>query len=492
MAEFAVTATDLIALLPVWILAAGALLLLMLEVYIKSNWPRAEMAAAFLALALGSTLYVSHYYYEGAGLFNGILMADPFTLFFTELILAGSLLSVLLSTGGLKSERIESLGEYYCLLLCASLGAILFAAAGELITMFLSLEIMSMALYCLCGSAISLRCSTESALKYFLLGSFSSAFLLYGIAIIYGVSGSTEIVEINSYVATMKPSAMLYVGMAFLLIGFAFKISAVPFHFWAPDVYQGAPTSVTAYMACVVKAAAVAALLRGMWSMFREPETFMAWSYAVWLMAVLTMSLGNLAALRQRSLKRMLAYSSIAHVGYVLVAVLAPEQGGGAAILFYLVSYTVMTLGAFGVVMAVTRRYAALPDSDDISRFRGLGFSRPLLGVLMALFMFSLAGLPPGMAGMFGKFYLFNAAVQADYIGIVIIGVLNSAISCAYYLRVLVVMYFEEGDERVEPQGIHFGFSMASALGICAFLTLGLGVFAAELHAVTSWAASGM
>lgn len=487
-----VTLTDLIISSPILILTVGLLIVMLTEVFAGPNWPRLEVTLVIFIGALVAAISTASMYDSGNSAYGGFLRADPFSLFFTVLVSAGSILTLLIGANRLGDERVESKGDYYALLIASSIGAILFASSGELITMFVSLEIMSMALYCLCGSAISLKVSTESALKYFLLGSFSSAFLLYGMAIIYGVTGSTEISEINSYVTTMEPSALLYAGIGLMLVGFSFKIGAVPFHFWAPDVYQGAPSSVTAYMACVVKASAVAALLRGMWTMFSDPEVFAAWSDAVWVMAFLTMSLGNLAALRQRSVKRMLAYSSIAHVGYVLVAFLAPDSGGGAAILFYLIAYTAMTLGAFGVVVAVTSKFAAERDADNLSRFRGLGWSNPALGVLMALFMFSLAGLPPGLGGLFGKFYLFNAAIKANFIGIVIIGVINSAISCYYYLRVLSVMYFETAEGEELKTTAPLGFPLSSALAVCALLVVGLGIFSSQIYSLAAWAAESI
>jgi NADH-quinone oxidoreductase subunit N len=269
-----------------------------------------------------------------------------------------------------------------------------------------------------------------------------------------------------------------------MLVGFVFKIGAVPFHFWAPDVYQGAPTPVTAYMACVIKAAAVGAMLRVLWTSFPSDELFVVWSAAVWFIALITMVFGNLVALRQRSMKRMLAYSSIGHAGYIMVGFLAPSSfGGGAAILFYIVSYTIMTLGAFGVVLAVSSNKSDDLAVDDLTRFNRLGYRSPVLAAVMSLFLLSLAGLPPGMAGFLGKFYIFNAAIKADFIGLSIIGVLCSAVSCYYYLRVIVAMYFVPETEAVGDESApRMSVSLQGALAICGVMIILLGVFPSWLH----------
>ena len=268
-----------------------------------------------------------------------------------------------------------------------------------------------------------------------------------------------------------------YVGMALIMFGLLFKIGIAPFHFWAPDVYEGAPTSVTAYMACVVKIAAVGGSLRVFWQVFGE--LIAVWSGAIWFAALLTMLLGNLIALRQRSLKRMLAYSSVAHAGYIMMAFLAPDDflGGGAAILYYLVVYTAMTMGAFGIVLALSGEG---DTSDDITRLNGFSLKNPVLSALMALFMLSLAGIPPGMAGMLGKFYIFNATIKAGYVGLVVVGVISAAISCYYYLRVIVAMYFIEPDS--DATVISTPASMMVALLFCAVGVILLGLFPSFIY----------
>lgn len=482
MVSSATLGNDLVLVLPVIIVSLGSLLILCGEAFIKGNWPKATVSALVLGLAALSGQVAALTSRAGGTLFGGFVYGDPFTLYMQLILLFGALLALLMGIDRLREQGIAASSEYYTLLLMATAGAMIFVAAAELITLFIGLEIMSLALYALCGSALSQRRSAESALKYFLLGSFSSAFLLYGIAILYGLARTTSIVALSSALGNLN-GPMLYFGMGLLLVGLIFKIGAVPFHFWAPDVYEGAPTPVTAYMACVIKAAAFAAVMRVLWVGFEHVAPF--WTGAIWIMSLLTMTLGNVVALRQRSVKRMLAYSSIAHAGYMMVAFLAPgaELGGGAAILFYLVAYTLMTMGAFGVVMVTTGAYSNHQAPDDISRFHGLSVVRPELAALMALFMLGLAGIPPGVAGLLGKFYVFGAAIKAHYTGLVIVAVINSAVSCYYYLRVIVAMYFIDPDpveESLLPRPM--GIPMAGALAVCAVGVLLFGIFPSLLY----------
>lgn len=468
------------------ILCLGALLILMLEVFVKGKWPVEFVAAASILAGLVGLLLQSNAYIPGRVIFSGFLYADPYAFFFHVLILLGSLLALMLGAQKLRREGIEARAEYYALFLMSSAGAMWLAASAELIMLFLSLEIMSMALYCLCGSALANKKSAEAALKYFFLGSFSSAFLLYGIAMIYGLTGSTAIAEIGVRIASVDP-LLLYLSVGLILVGLVFKIGAVPFHFWAPDVYEGAPTPVTAYMACVIKASAVAVALRVMHTAFGP--IFEVWSGAIWTMALLTMVLGNLIALKQENIKRMLAYSSVAHAGYILLAFLAPSRqfGGGAAALYYLVAYTVMTMGAFGVVLAVGSENSNFKNPDHISRFRGLSSSRPFLAFVMTIFLLSLAGIPPGMAGLLGKFYVFSAVVKAGYVGIAVAGVLCSAVSCYYYLRVIVAMYFlEPAEQGGELMRSEVDLGLKGALSLCALAVVWFGIFPAGLFQIAT------
>ncbi len=494
---------QLIFIAPLLVLSVGAFSLLMAEVFVKgaanagtsendgASFSLSDSLAIFTLLVAGAALLLTwgEHGKSIAGsltLFSGIVYIDSFSWFFTALLVGGALLTALMGAQALSAEGVEARSEYYSLYVMSVAGAIIFVSSAELITLFLGLEIMSMGLYCLCGSSIAkkgtaMRRSSESALKYFLLGSFSSAFLLYGISILYGLTGSTFISVVAEQASTVDPT-MLYFALGMMLIGVAFKLGAVPFHFWTPDVYQGAPTPVTAFMACVVKCAAVGAGLRVFWGVFNHEIIF--WSGAVWFIAVITMVVGNLVALRQRSVKRMLAFSSIAHAGYLLLGFLAPGDrfGGGASIFFYLVSYLVSTLGAFGVLMAVcSSRSTSEQHPDDITHFNGLAKRRPLLAILMGLFMLSLAGLPPGMAGLFGKFYIFSAAVKAGYTGAAIIGVLTAAVSAYYYLRVIVAMFFVEGEGQGERHTA-IGVSMGAALAFCALAVVLLGIFPDVLY----------
>jgi len=473
---------DFLFSLPLIVVALGALVFLVLEVSLKADWPRAVLAVWFVTSALGFAAIGFYYASPEASILGGLMYADRLSSFLQILLLSAAFLVLTLGAGRLKEEGVDSPGEYYVLILFVTLGAMVFGSAAELVTMFIGLELMSLALYCLCGSAIKRRPAVEGALKYFILGSFCSAFLLYGIALLYGVSGSTHIMALREGLSQAGSPLFLF-ALGLMLVGLVFKIGAVPFHFWVADAYQGAPTMVTAFMACAVKIAAFGAALRVVWGAFGQAVLF--WSGAVWLIAVLTMTLGNLAALRQRSMKRMLAYSSIAQVGYMVVSFSARggQVGGGAALLYYLAVYSLMTLGAFGVVLAVTSPYGESRHPDDITRFNGLGWSQPFLGLVMALFMLSLAGLPPGMGGLLGKFYIFNAAVRAGYVWLVVAAVINSALSCYYYLRVIVAMYFIEAPIELSEQGVRpVEWGLCSVLSVCALGVVLLGVFPSWLY----------
>jgi NADH-quinone oxidoreductase subunit N len=318
---------------------------------------------------------------------------------------------------------------------------IVMAAANDLMVFFLGLETMSIAVYVLTGMWRSSARAGEAAMKYFLMGAFATGFLLYGIALIYGATGSTNLNQIAAYLLEEPSEWPLYLigGGFLLLIGFAFKVGAVPFHFWVPDVYDGAPTPVTGFMSVAVKAAAFAAWARIL--MYRLSPLDSDWVFPLWIIAIGTMTLGNLLALTQSSVKRMLAYSSIAHAGYLLIPIVVGVEWGGLPLLFYLLTYSFMTLGAFAVLTSLSEGDEPREYYRD---FAGLGFRRPFLAFAMSLFMLSLAGFPP-LAGFTGKFYLFRSAVLAGHLNLAIIGVLNSLLSVIYYLRVIVAMYMEEG-----------------------------------------------
>lgn len=377
---------------------------------------------------------------------SGALALDRFGLFFTWLFCTTSVLTLLISMGYLEQTEVRT-GDYYTLVLFATFGMILMASAVDLLVIFLGLEVMSVAAYALAGIERGRVRSNEAAMKYFLLGAFASGFLLFGIALFYGATGSLALAEIGARVVGLggQERLLALAGMALLLVGFGFKVAAVPFHSWAPDVYEGAPTPVTALMAVGVKAAAFAAFVRVFVDALATLQA--EWTPVLWMLAALTMTVGNVTALVQRNIKRMLAYSSVAHAGYLLVGMTAAGAGGGAAVLFYLVPYMFMTLGAFAVVAAVGR--AGHPN-ELLDDYAGVGLRCPFLGVAMTVFMLSLAGVPP-LGGFVGKLYVFSAAVQSGHLWLAVLGVLNSLVSVYYYAGVLVRMYMTEGSTEVVP-----------------------------------------
>jgi len=402
--------------------------------------------------------------------FGGMLAADGFAFFCTLLFLLVAGLALLISLAYIRDTGLEH-GEYSALLLFSTLGMMIMASSLDLMTIFLGLETLSISLYVLAGFLREQIRSNESALKYLLLGAFASGFVLYGIALTYGATGSINLRQVAQaqVLGQVSSPTLLVIGMGLLIVGFGFKIAAVPFHMWAPDVYEGAPTSVTAFMIAGTKAAAFAALLRI--TMTALPGLQPDWSRILWVLAVLTMTVGNVIAIAQTNVKRMLAYSSIAHAGYLLVAMVTGTKLGSGGILFYLTAYAFMNLGAFAVVVALARRGDERLRIDD---YAGLGLQRPVLGAAMALFLFSLTGVPP-TAGFMAKLYVLGAAVQADYVGLAIIGVLNSVVSAFYYLRLTVVMYMSPAER--EPGAEAPSLALALAVLIATGGTLFLGLF---------------
>jgi NADH-quinone oxidoreductase subunit N len=370
------------------------------------------------------------------------VVQDNFAIFFKGIFLVSAALSILITDQYLQREGCNQ-GEIYPLMLFATVGMMLMAAGTDLMTIFLGLEVLSVSLYVLAGFNRDNVRSNEAGLKYFLLGAFSTGFLLYGMALTYGATGTTKVAKIAAAAQSgmVSSNLMLVAGMLLMATGFAFKVAAAPFHMWTPDVYEGAPTPVTAFMSVGPKAAGFAAFLRVF--LVALPVFKPEWSALVWILAVLTMTVGNITALYQQNIKRMLAYSSIAHAGYVLVGFTAGNAVGTAGIMFYMLSYAFMNIGAFAIIVLVGKKGE---ENNNISDYAGFGYKHPILGVAMCVFLFSLAGIPPA-AGFVGKFYLFSGAVQAGYIWLAIIGVLNSAASVYYYLRVMVFMYFKEPTE---------------------------------------------
>jgi NADH-quinone oxidoreductase subunit N len=399
--------------------------------------------------------------------FRDMIVLDNFALFFNVVICYATALIVLLSMDYLRRRGHDS-AEYWALVLFATAGMMLLAAAGDLVVVFLGLELMSLSLYVLAGFFKRELASGEAALKYFLLGAFASSFLLYGIALIYGAAGTTSLDRIALAMAGRTNDPLFVIGLGLMLVGFGFKISSVPFHMWAPDVYQGAPTSVTALIATGSKAAAFAALIRVLAVQLRGVSA--DWSALVWVGAVVTMTVGNVVAIAQSNLKRMLAYSSIAHVGYMLIGLVAGGPGGVGAVLFYLLTYTFTTAGAFGVITLCERARA---EAVDVADYAGLARRHPLLAAVLALFLLSLIGIPP-LAGFVGKFYLFGAAVRAGHFWLAVIGVLNSAVAAYYYLRVVVLMYMREPEGAATSYVPSFAGGLALTIALLAIVLLGV------------------
>ncbi|MCC7031365.1 MAG: NADH-quinone oxidoreductase subunit N [Acidobacteria bacterium] len=408
----------------------------------------------------------------------GVVTADNFSIFVNLVIIAVGILTVIISSQTVDRDRIPS-GEYYATLLFAIVGMMLMAQATELLLLFLALETMSIALYVLTGLRRDQVQSTEAAFKYFLLGAFASSFLLYGVAFIYGVTGSTSLDRVGTMIAaqSMSGSPMILLGVGLLLVGFAFKVAAVPFHMWSPDVYEGAPAVVTGFMSTGVKAAAIAAFARVFLTALEPMIT--DWAPVLWAIAAATMVVGTVVGVAQTSLKRMLAYSSIAHAGYLLLGILAGNDVGKAAILFYLAAYALTNLGAFGIIALLGSRDRA---NDDLRDYAGLWHSHPALATLMTMFLLSLGGFPP-TAGFIGKWYVFSAAVGAGYYGLATIGVLSSVVSVFFYLRIVVMMYMSERDARPVPAPVT-GLAMAGLVASLAGV-LYLGILPAR---VIDWA----
>jgi NADH-quinone oxidoreductase subunit N len=370
--------------------------------------------------------------------FNSMIGSDEGSLFAYIIILSASFLGILLSPAYLKRLDIVHQGEYYALMLLATIGMMIMAAATSFLTIFLGIEMLSLALYILCGFVARRTTSQEAGMKYFLLSSFASAFLLYGIAMTYGATGNTSFTGIKNYLSVHTSSTtLLLIGMGLLIVGFAFKVSAVPFQAWTPDVYEGAPAPVTAFMSVGTKAAALIAFARVFDVAFLPIKS--TWEPVVWAITILTIVGGNVLALAQNNVKRLLAYSSIAHAGYLLIGVVVGGTIGLSAILFYLLCYTFLNLGAFGVVSVLEN---ADNTGNSLSEIRGLWYRQPVLAGILALFMLALAGFPP-MAGFAAKYYLFYAALQGGHPELLIIGVLASVLGMYYYLRVIASMFME-------------------------------------------------
>ena len=461
-----ISPSDFYYILPELVLTAGALVLLIVDVLVPKRGSGGPLAGVTL-LALGVTAVSlvpfgsTHVVVAG-----GLLAVDQFAFFFKILFLLAAAVTVLMSIPYLNVEGARSPGEYYFLILCATLGMMIMAGGIDLITIFIGLETMAVSFYILAGFIKPSQRSNEAAVKYFLLGAFSLGILLYGMSLMYGLSGTTNLRQMAPLLTGGDPRLMLAVIL--VVAGVGFKIAAVPFHMWAPDVYEGAPTPITAFLSVGSKAASFAMLLR----IFREGLPAMSgdWRMFFEVLSIVTMTVGNFAALTQSNIKRMLAYSSIAHAGYVLIGIVAFTSRGVAAALIYLLIYSFMQLGAFAVVVLLRRQDVV---GDELKDFSGLHFRHPFAAFAMLLFMLSLGGIPP-TAGFMGKFWLFGAAIDAGYVWLAVIGVLNSAISLYYYIRVVVFMYLREETTGSEPTASP---TLAFTLALAVVATLVIGIY---------------
>lgn len=470
--NFMPTGTDYLRILPEIIMTVAGTLIMLIEGWLGSENKKSNLSIfTFVAFVAAMVAAIAANGEPGVS-YSGMFIVDGFATFFRVLVIAVGILSLLSATQYLKREHAES-SEYYALLLFSVTGQCVMAAANELIMVFIGLEISSIATYILAGYLRDDKRNNEAALKYFLLGSFATAFLLYGIAWIYGTTGSTNLEVIRTALATSASNTNVILAgtaAALMFVGFAFKVSAAPFQIWAPDVYEGAPAPVTLFMSAGPKAVAFAVFLRVFMTAF-APITD-RWEPFVWTSALLTMIVGNFAALLQTNIKRLLAYSSIAHAGYVMVAIAAHNQIGIAAAMFYLAAYALMNIGAFAVVTHFSRQGEKFVNIEDLA---GLGWKQPVTAGLFAIFLLSLIGVPL-TAGFFGKFYIFRAALNANLVWLAILGLLNSAVAAYYYLRILVVMYMNEpGEATLALQPVSAG--IGATMWVSAVGTLVLGVF---------------
>jgi NADH-quinone oxidoreductase subunit N len=470
---------DLAVLAPELTLAVGAMALLMLGVFMRRERGELVLWLALALLAIAGVFVAS-----GAGtttLFNNSFIVDPFARMLKLLTLTGAAVALLMSVdywrgaGGVKFE-------FPVLILFATTGMMMMISANDLIALYVGLELQSLSLYVVAAFRRDSARSAEAGLKYFVLGALSSGMLLYGASLVYGFTGSTEFARIAAAVQPSGANLGLIFGLVFLMAGFAFKISAVPFHMWTPDVYEGAPTPVTAFFAAAPKLAAMALTVRVLVTAF--PAVTIEWQQIVVFLALASMALGAFAAIGQTNIKRLMAYSSIGHMGYALVGLAAGTAEGVAGVIVYLAIYLVMTLGTFACILAMRRGGHMVEDIEALS---GLSRTQPLMAFMLAMLLFSLAGIPP-LAGFFAKFYVFLAAIHAGLYALAVIGVLLSVVGAYYYLRIVKLMYFDAPAERFEPMQA----SLAAVLGVSGGFILLYFVYPAPLVAFASVAANSL
>jgi NADH-quinone oxidoreductase subunit N len=458
---------------PLITLSVAGLLLLLIDAFSTKGTKKGHFHQISLVAIIIGILQTIWLWDRSGTDFSRMIYVDNFSFFFYMVFLIGTGISIILSVHYLENYK-KNYGEYYALMLFSAVGMMLMAAGGNMVTIFLGVEILSIPIYILAGLFREDVKSNEAALKYLLLGGFSSAFLLFGIAMLYGGTGTFFLADLAKIIKASGMNPLTYMGLGLIIVGFGFKISMAPFHMWTPDVYEGAPTSITAFMSVGTKAAAFAAFLRVFMEVFPSIRT--DWDMLLWVLAVATMTVGNITALAQTNIKRMLAYSSIAHAGYIMMGMIAGNQLGAIGILYYLLAYTLMNLGAFGVIMLVGRKKDSYLNIYDYS---GLGFQYPGLAAVMSVFMFGLVGMPP-TAGFIGKFYIFSAAVQAGYLWLVLIAVLNSLISVYYYLRIIVIMYMQPAEADLGP--VEMTPVVQATLILSALAVLIIGIFPGTIY----------
>jgi NADH-quinone oxidoreductase subunit N len=442
MNETRIAADVLVALPEIW-LALAAMALLMFGVFRKEESTDLVNAASVVVLAVAGALVM--FGTEGREVaFHGAFVVDGFARLMKVLVLLGSAAAIALSVHFMKAERIERF-EYPVLILLATLGMLMMVSANDMISLYVGLEMQSLALYVVAAIDRDSTRSSEAGLKYFVLGALSSGMLLYGMSLIYGFTGSTNFADIAAQLGDKGPNLGLIFGLVFLLAGLAFKVSAVPFHMWTPDVYEGAPTPVTTFFAAAPKIAGMAVFMRVVIQPF--PAITADWQQIVVFIAIASMALGAFAAIGQTNIKRLLAYSAIGHVGYALVGLAAGTPEGVRGVIVYMLIYLVMTLGTFGCVLAMRRRDGAVEEIADLA---GLARTNRPMAFVLAMLMFSLAGIPP-LAGFFAKYFVFLAAIQAGLVALAVIGVVLSVVSAFYYLRIVKLMFFDEAVEPFEP-----------------------------------------
>lgn len=476
-------ALDIFRILPEVILTLTGVAIMLIDASLPPLWTRRYLG--FIA-AMGTTvaLWASLWQLslpQGPGFF-GTVETSSFTVFFHVLICGIVLVALLLSVDTLPAQNHHQ-GEFYALIVFGAVGMCLLTSAIELLLVFVALEISSISTYILAGYRKNTGRGPEAAIKYFLLGSFATAFLLYGIALVFGATGTTQIYEIAHLVPLAEDQTLVVVALAMMLVGILFKVSAAPFHVWTPDVYEGASSPVVALLSTGPKVAAFALLLRIVYEAFPSLHAF--WSPLLWIVAVLSMTVGNLAALRQQNVKRMLAYSSIAHAGYLLAAFAGAADIGIAAASFYAAAYAAMNVGIFAVISLVSGYDDKYPLIDD---FRGLLYRAPVLGSLLIFFLISLIGIP-FTGGFFGKFYSFSSAVDGGAIALAIIGLLNSGVGAAYYLRLAAVSAQRPAEDETRRARPAVGVAVGAALALCVIATLALGIVPnVTLHAAQNGA----